>query len=171
MSRRGEACRPVAVIALILLPAAWILLSLVGIVLMFVFLDLGEFWWFLPPVILGDVMMVYLAWLAPRRLGYRPGRKRLTITTFAGQREVTKGEIASARLIDYRLGRKTLASELPGYYVGRFRGSLGEVRAFVGRKNGRGVLLELKNGEKILINPRDPERCLKPLELDLEEET
>jgi len=154
-----------------LVPLAALVLTLISLVMVLVFLDLAEFWWFLPPVIVGDLVLAYFVWLAPRRLGYRPGRKRLTITTFAGQREVAKDETASARLVDYRLGRKIAASELPGYYVGRFRSSLGEVRAFVGRKNGRGVLLELKNGEKILINPRDPERCLKPLELDLEEET
>ena len=95
----------------------------------------------------------------------------MIIGTFAGKREVEKSEVGAVRKIDYRLGLKVIGSEMPGYNVGTFKSNFGTVRAFVSAKHGRGVLLELKNGEKILINPRDPERCLEPLGLEMEEKS
>ncbi len=137
---------------------------------MFFTLSLTEFWWLLPPVIVGDILLVYFVWLAPRRLGYRVSKNRLQINTFAGARELRHSEIECVKLVEFHLGIKMTGNEIPGYYVGRFRSNQGPVRAFVSRKHGRGVLLELGSGEKLLINPRDPKRCLEPLKIEIEEE-
>ncbi len=170
MARRAKACAPEPV-------RRWVapLLVLLGtvasaVVLLYVFGDdAAKFWWVFLEVVLGGALALGFIWLAPRRLGYRATPSRLRIRTFIGAVEVAKGGIQRARLVDYRLGLKTIGSELPGYYVGGFRSNLGGLQAFVSRKRGRGVLLELKDGRKLLINPRNPQRCLEPLRLELEE--
>ena len=171
MSRKHKACKPATGggpgIVLVLL----LVLALVAASLVLLVLDWQETRWLLPLLLGGDALLVYFIWTAPGRLGYRVEKDKLIIETFAGKREIEKSAIRAVRKVDYRLGFKIIGSEMPGYNVGTFKSNLGSVQAFVGVKRGRGVLLELKNDEKILINPRDPERCLKPLEIDLEEES
>jgi hypothetical protein len=49
---------------------------------------------------------------------------------------------------------------MPGYYHVRLRlGSL-PVEAFVGARRGEGVLLVLKDGTGLLLNPEDPRLLL-----------
>ncbi|WP_457638517.1 PH domain-containing protein [Oceanithermus sp.] len=171
MNRRAEACTPAGVSGPSLLMAPLMVLTLVGASLALLILDAKGAWWLLPPLLAGDALLAYFVWQAPHRLGYRPARSGLMIYTFAGRRQVERGQIKAARLTDYRLGLRIIGSEMPGYCVGGFRSNLGSVRAFTSRRRGRGVLLELKSGERLLINPREPKRCLEPLGIELEEAT
>ena len=171
MKSRAKACAPEPVRSL----AAPILVLLGSVasvaVLLYVFGDdAAKFWWVFIEIILSGALILGFIWLAPRRLGYHATPSRLRIRTFVSAVEVAKGSIKRARLVGYRLGFKTIGSELPGYYVGGFRSDLGGLRAYVSHKRGRGVLLELKDGRRLLINPQDPETCLKPLRLQLEED-
>ena len=169
MQSRASACAPEPANSLVV-PLLMLLGSAVSVaVLIYVFGDdAAEYWWVFLEVVLSGALILGFVWLAPRRLGYRATSSRLRIRTFISSVEAPKGGIQRARLVDYRLGFKTIGSELPGYYVGGFRSRLGGLQAFVSRKRGRGVLLELKDGRRLLINPRDPEMCLKPLRLRME---
>jgi len=169
MRKRNEACRPAKV------PGTHLALALMGLLAALaalVFMTDP-----LLPVGLKAAILALAAFaaafilLAPARLDYRVTPSRLEIRTFAGRRALRKGQIQNVRKVTYRLGSKGAGTNQPGYYVGRFKSDLGTVRAFTSAARGDGVLLELTSGEKLLINPRDPERCLAPLGIELEEAT
>ncbi len=171
MKSRAKACTPEPVRSLAA-PLLVLLGSVASVaVLLYVFGDdAAKFWWVFLEVVLSSALILGFIWLAPRRLGYHATPSRLRIRTFISSVEVPKGRIKRARLVSYRLGFKTIGAEMPGFYAGGFRSNLGGLRAYVSRKRGRGVLLELKDGRKLLIKPQDPETCLKPLRLQLEED-
>ena len=171
MNNRAKACTPEPVRSLAL-PLLVLLGSAASVVmLLYVFGDdAAKFWWVLLEAVLSGALILGFIWLAPLRLGYHATPSRLRIRTFASAVEIPKGSIQRTQLVDYRLGFKAIGSELPGYYVGGFRSNLGGLQAFVSRRRGRGVLLELKDGRKLLINPQHPQRCLEPLRLQLEED-
>ncbi len=171
MNRRNKACEPEPVGGLGFVLALALTLALAGVTLAVLALDWNELWWLLLPMLVGNALLVYFVWAAPSRLGYQVGMSGLRIRTFAGTREVKRGNVKAARKVSYRLGIRLYGTELPGYNVGRFRNKLGAVQAFVRAKRGPGVLLELTSDEKLLINPCDPERCLEPLGIELEEAT
>jgi len=169
MKSRAKACTPEPVRSPVV-PLLMLLGSVASVAALFYVFgdDAAKFWWAFLEVVLSTALILGFVWLAPRRLGYHATPSRLRIQTFISSFEVPKGSIKRARLVSYRLGFKTIGAELPGYYVGGFRSNLGGLRAYVSRKRGRGALLELKDGRRLLINPQDPETCLKPLRLQLE---
>ena len=171
MSRKHRDCKPAAGSGPGIVQVLLLVLALLTASVMLLVLDWQEARWLLPLLLGGDALLIYFVWAAPGRLGYRAGKDKLIIETFAGKREIEKSEVRAVRKVEYRLGLKVIGSEMPGYNVGTFKSNFGTVRAFVSAKRGRGVLLELKNGEKTLINPRNPERCLEPLGLELEEKS
>ncbi|WP_456409821.1 hypothetical protein [Oceanithermus sp.] len=164
MNRRNKAREPEPVGGLGFMLALALTLMLAGVALA---LGWKGLWWLLPSVLVGGALLVCLVWTAPGHLSDRVGMSGLRIRTFAGVREVKRGNVKAARKVSYRLGIRLYGTEPPGHNVGRFRNKLGTVQAFVRAKRGPGVLLELTSGEKLLINPCDPERRFESLGIEL----
>ena len=110
------------------------------------------------------VMGALFVWLAglPEKLFYVLEGPFLAIHHAWGQRGVHLSEIASIRLLPYAL--PFLAprpnTQMPGYYHVRLRLGGLPVEAFVGARRGEGVLLVLKDGTGLLLNPEDPRLLL-----------
>jgi hypothetical protein len=115
------------------------------------------------------VMGALFVWLAglPEKLFYVLEGPFLAIHHAWGQRRVHRSEVAAVVPTAYALPLLALGpkAEMPGYYRMRFRFRTPAfpqglpVEALVGARRGEGVLLVLKNGTGLLLNPEDP----KPL--------
>jgi hypothetical protein len=115
------------------------------------------------------VMGALFLWLAgfPQKLFYVLEGPFLAIHHAWGQRRVHRSEVAAVVPTAYALPLLALGpkAEMPGYYRMRFRFRTPAfpqglpVEALVGARRGEGVLLVLKNGTGLLLNPEDP----KPL--------
>ena len=110
------------------------------------------------------VMGALFLWLAgfPQKLFYVLEGPFLRVHHPLGQRGVHLSEVASIRLLPYAL--PFLAprpnTQMPGYYHVRLRLGGLPVEAFVGARRGEGVLLVLKDGTGLLLNPEDPRLLL-----------
>ncbi|RTH20309.1 hypothetical protein [Thermus scotoductus] len=115
----------------------------------------------------------FLLWLSslPGRLSYELAGPVLTVHLPFGRRSVHRSEVTEVRLLHYTLPwwsyRYKGEASMPGYHHRKFRlspqsypGGL-PVEAFVGARRGEGVLLVLKNGSGLLLNPEDPPPLLK----------
>jgi hypothetical protein len=115
------------------------------------------------------VMGALFVWLAglPEKLFYVLEGPFLAIHHAWGQRRVHRSEVAAVVPTAYALPLLALGpkAEMPGYYRMRFRFRTPAfpqglpVEALVGARRGEGVLLVLKDGTGLLLNPEDP----KPL--------
>ncbi|WP_003046271.1 hypothetical protein [Thermus aquaticus] len=115
------------------------------------------------------VMGALFVWLAglPEKLFYVLEGPFLAIHHAWGQRKVHRSEVAAVVPTAYALPLLALGpkAEMPGYYRMRFRFRTPAfpqglpVEALVGARRGEGVLLVLKDGTGLLLNPEDP----KPL--------
>jgi hypothetical protein len=115
------------------------------------------------------VMGALFVWLAglPEKLFYVLEGPFLAIHHAWGQRRVHRSEVAAMVPTAYALPLLALGpkAEMPGYYRMRFRFRTPAfpqglpVEALVGARRGEGVLLVLKDGTGLLLNPEDP----KPL--------
>jgi hypothetical protein len=115
------------------------------------------------------VMGALFVWLAglPEKLFYVLEGPFLAIHHAWGQRRVHRSEVAAVVPTAYALPLLALGpkAEMPGYYRTRFRFRTPAfpqglpVEALVGARRGEGVLLVLKDGTGLLLNPDDP----KPL--------
>jgi hypothetical protein len=95
-----------------------------------------------------------LLWWMPARLRYALADETLEIRHFLGRRRILLENLREVHEVPFVLGRRSGSAALPGYYVGRFQSSLDRVTAYAGRPAGKGVLLELNTGEKVLLTPR-----------------
>lgn len=105
-------------------------------------------------------------WLSdlPQRLSYELQGPVLTIHYPFGHLTVHRSEVEEVKLVSYVLSWWTRRGEtsMPGYhYRKRLRLSNLSTEAFVGARRGEGVLLRLKSGSGLLINPEDPLPLLK----------
>lgn len=127
----------------------------------------------LPPALAALIVVVELAALgigtwalsnAPQRLDYRLRGRSLEVTTLLSRLRIPLASVRGAEILRYdllilpgaRLG--PVQSQLPGYYVGRWRlrGSR-SARVIVASPRGYGVLLHFEEGPPLLLAPRDPE--------------
>jgi len=110
------------------------------------------------------VMGALFVWLAglPEKLFYVLEGPFLAIHHAWGQRRVHRSEVAALAPTAYAL--PFLAprpnTQMPGYYHVRLRLGGLPVEAFVGARRGEGVLLVLKDGTGLLLNPEDPRLLL-----------
>jgi len=110
------------------------------------------------------VMGALFVWLAglPEKLFYVLEGPFLAIHHAWGQRRVHRSEVAALAPTAYAL--PFLAprpnTQMPGYYHMRLRLGGLPVEAFVGARRGEGVLLVLKDGTGLLLNPEDPRLLL-----------
>jgi hypothetical protein len=109
-------------------------------------------------------MGALFVWLAglPEKLFYVLEGPFLAIHHAWGQRRVHRSEVAAVVPTAYAL--PFLAprpnTQMPGYYHMRLRLGGLPVEAFVGARRGEGVLLVLKDGTGLLLNPEDPRLLL-----------
>jgi len=88
----------------------------------------------------------------------------LTLHLPFGRRSVHRSQVKEVRLLAYALPwwsfRYKGESSMPGYYHQRLRLEGLPVEAFVGARQGEGVLLVLKEGKGLFLNPEDPRPLL-----------
>ena len=116
------------------------------------------------------VMGALFVWLAglPEKLFYVLEGPFLAIHHAWGQRRVHRSEVAAVVPTAYALPLLALGpkAEMPGYYQMRFRFRTPTfpqglpVEALVGARRGEGVLLVLRSGTGLLLNPEDPRLLL-----------
>ncbi len=112
------------------------------------------------------VIGALFVWLAglPEKLFYVLEGPFLAIHHAWGQRRVHRSEVAAVVPTAYALPLLALGpkAEMPGYYRMRFLFRTPAfpqglpVEALVGARRGEGVLLVLKDGTGLLLNPEDP---------------
>lgn len=123
------------------------------------------------PLLLGILMVdlflmgSLLYWLMgfPQRLFYELNGPVLVVHCPLGRRTVHRSEVAEVKPLTFALPWCTLQGEvsMPGYHRKRLRLEGLPVEALVGARRGEGVLLVLKNGSGLLLNPEDPLPLLK----------
>lgn len=136
-----------------LLPVLWSRSVTLGILVAFVAL---------PGLALAGILASWLVrW--PGLLVYEVTGRGLTIHTHQGPVQIVRSEVRQARALQYALRWNPRSfGHLPGYYVGAYTlPEVGLLTAYVAQPKGQGVLLELKNGEKILLSPQDPAEVLR----------
>lgn len=124
------------------------------------------------PLLLGFLLLelpvvgVLVYWLAslPQRFFYELRGPVLTLHLPFGHRSVHRSQVKEVRLLAYALPwwsyRYKGESSMPGYHHRRLRLEGLPVEAFVGARRGEGVLLVLKEGKGLLLNPEDPRPLL-----------
>lgn len=107
------------------------------------------------PLLLG--LFLWLSRL-PEGLYYELQGPTLAVHFPFGKRLVHRSEVAEVRSVTYTLPRWTHRGEssMPGYHRRRWRLEGRPVEAYVGARRGEGVLLVLKEGKGLLLNPEDP---------------
>ncbi|MCX7848828.1 hypothetical protein [Thermus sp.] len=122
----------------------------------------GEYLLPLLGLLLADLLFLLglFLWLArlPEELGYELQGPWLTVRFPFGQRRVHRQEVVEVRPLAYALPGWTRRGEvaMPGYHRRRLRLEGLPVEALVGARRGEGVLLVLKEGKGLLLNPVDP---------------
>lgn len=112
------------------------------------------------------VVGALLYWLAslPQRLFYELRGPVLTLHLPFGRRSVYRSEVREVRPLAYTLPwwshRHKGETSMPGYHHRKLRLEGLPVEAFVGARRGEGVLLVLKEGRGLLLNPEDPQPLL-----------
>lgn len=87
------------------------------------------------------------------------------IRTVAARVRIARADIVSVTPVEYRLKWRVFGASTLAYHVGTFDvDRLGRVRAYVGRGRGEGVLLVLRNGERVILSPRDSKRLMLGLQ-------
>jgi hypothetical protein len=99
----------------------------------------------------------------PQMLAYELTNKGLTIQTHYGPEQIARNQVSSSRRLEYALRFSTKSKgHFPGYYVGTYTlEGTGKITAYVAANKGTGVLLELHNGEKVLLSPEIADDVLK----------
>lgn len=104
-------------------------------------------------------------WLSgfSQRLFYELNGPVLTVHQPQGRRTVHRSEMAEVRHLSFALPGWSLRGEvsMPGYHHRKLRLLGLPVEAFVGARRGEGVLLVLKGGSGLLLNPEDPVPLLR----------
>ncbi|WP_018111909.1 hypothetical protein [Thermus igniterrae] len=112
------------------------------------------------PILIG--LFLWLSRL-PQELYYELQGPTLTVHFPFGKRLVHRSQVAEVRPIAYALPWWTRRGEsaMPGYHRRRWRLGGKPVEVYVGARRGEGVLLVLKSGEGLLLNPEDPKPLLR----------
>ncbi|WP_038058679.1 hypothetical protein [Thermus amyloliquefaciens] len=100
----------------------------------------------------------------PQRFFYELRGPVLTLHLPFGRRVVHRAEVKEVRPLAYALPRWVYRhkgeTSMPGYHHRYLRLEGLPVEAFVGARRGEGVLLVLKEGRGLLLNPEDPKPLL-----------
>ncbi|GAA5334101.1 MULTISPECIES: hypothetical protein [Thermus] len=102
--------------------------------------------------------LLYAVSRLPERLYYELDGNTLTVHLPFGRRVVHRAQVEAVRPLAYALPWWAWKGEaaMPGYHRRRLRLEGRPVEALVGARRGEGVLLLLKDGKGLLLNPLDP---------------
>lgn len=109
-----------------------------------------------------------VAWIfhrGVRRLGYEVRDGSVVVRTAFLSRELRASDVVSLERTSFRIPWWVRNRGIPGYRVGRVcpEGRRGLVKVYTANLSGEGVLLTLRNGEQVLLEPRDPETVVAAL--------
>ena len=108
-------------------------------------------------------LIVYSSYAAGR-MNYTLGEDELRVSFPLSPLRVSYPEIRCAGKVETNLRFRLFGGSLPGAYWGVFTtSSLGNAQVYATKYRGEFVLLELVNGEKILVSPREPDAFLDAL--------
>ncbi|MCX6649811.1 MAG: PH domain-containing protein [Candidatus Bathyarchaeota archaeon] len=108
-------------------------------------------------------LIVYSVYAAAR-MEYVLGEDDLRIRFPLSPLRISYGRIRGAGKVETSLGLRLFGGSLPGAHWGTFTTSnRGSVQAYATRYKGEFVLLELSDGAKILISPREPDAFVEAL--------
>lgn len=94
-------------------------------------------------------------------LQYQIDETHVTIRKVTGQEQIALHDITSATPIEYTLSRRVFGTSTFAYHVGQFNVTdIGLVDVYAGSTAGRGVLIETREGRRMLLSPADPEQLL-----------
>lgn len=111
------------------------------------------------------VVLLVLFFLPTLFLQYRLDEAKVTIRTVISQEQIALSDIAATTVVDYRLAGRTFGTSTFAYHVGQFNvGDLGRLQVYAGSPSGRGVLIETRDGRRLLLSPADPEQFVAALE-------
>jgi hypothetical protein len=72
--------------------------------------------------------------------------------------------IAKAETVDLNVTLRLFGASLPGFHLGLFRTSIGNVHAYATKISGNFIVLTLADGEKYALSPEDPQGLLEALD-------
>ncbi len=110
-----------------------------------------------------SALIVYSSYAAGK-MQYTLGDDGIRISFPLSPLRISYGRIRGAGKVETSLGFRLFGGSLPGSHWGRFTTSnLGSAQVYATKYKGEFVLLELTEGEKILISPAEPDAFLEAL--------
>jgi hypothetical protein len=115
--------------------------------------------WSPAAIVVSTVVLVLAVILVPQyMLGYELSDEGITVHLAMTRVFLPREEITSASVIRYRLGWRGPGTSVVRYHSGWFDVyPVGRARVYASRVAGEGVLLTLRNQERVLLTPPDPE--------------
>jgi hypothetical protein len=143
-------------VAIIAIPIGIILyLSLEGSVL---------FSLFMAAILLTVLVLLAYFSLAGGSTRYEVQRKALRINFGLLKKTVPYTRITNAEIVDLNITLRLFGASLPGFHLGLFRTSIGNVHAYATKINGTFLVITLINGEKYALSPQDPQGLLDAID-------
>ena len=123
-----------------------------------------------PVMLLGTILPVAISGLiiyssyAAGRMEYVLGEYELRVSFPLSPLRISYGKIKGAGKVETSLRFRLFGGSLPGAHWGTFTtSSLGSAQVYSTRYKGEFVLLELSDGVKVLISPREPDAFVEAL--------
>ena len=107
-------------------------------------------------------LIIYSSYTA-RRMEYILGDDELRVNFPVSPLRLGYRKIKSAGRVEASLRFRLFGGSLPGAYFGTFKTSIGDAQVYATRHSGDFIILELTEGERILISPRDLDAFLEAL--------
>jgi hypothetical protein len=108
-------------------------------------------------------LIIYSSYAAGR-MEYVLGEDELKVSFPLSPLRVSYSKIKCAGKVETNLRFRLFGGSLPGAHWGTFTtSSLGNAQVYATRYNGEFVLIELSDGEKVLLSPKEPEALLEAL--------
>jgi hypothetical protein len=119
--------------------------------------------WSPAAIVVSIVALVLAMILVPQyMLGYQLSPEGITVHLATTRVFLPREEITSASVIHYRLRWRTFGTSAVRYHSGWFDVyPVGRARVAADRVAGEGVLLTLRNQERVLLTPPDPESFVR----------
>jgi len=95
---------------------------------------------------------------------YEVSRKTLRINFGLLKKTIPYTKITNAEIVDMNITIRLFGASLPGFHLGLFRTSIGNVHAYATKISGTFLVITLVNGEKYALSPQDPKGLLDAIE-------
>jgi len=114
--------------------------------------------------ILIDGLLLSLSFLG-KRISYSLGEDDFTVNFGLSKRKIPYSSIRNVQLSQTKLLLRLFGASWPGIHWGLYKANdIGRVWVYSTKMRGNFVLMNLLNGEKIVISPEDPEIFLKAID-------